>query len=78
MQQPTGAIQMSAVYNAKTMSTVSCEKNTLSRHAQLLPKIVYYYTSRSQRDQSITLLTTVTGHYRHKIGNKALYSPVYR
>ncbi len=71
MQQPTGVIQMSIIPKVKNISAFSCEKNSLLRHALLLPKIVHSYPSRSSVAQSITILAPMTDQYRYKRGNKA-------
>jgi len=62
-------------HNEKPMSPASCEKSILFRHTRLLPKIAHSYPSRSSVGQSLPVLAPVSGQYRYKLGNKALYSP---
>jgi hypothetical protein len=78
MQQPTGAIRMSTILNVKILSPAPCENNTLFRDALVLPKIVHSYPSRSSVVQSLPILVPVSGQYRYKLSNKALYSPACR
>jgi hypothetical protein len=78
MQQPTGVIDMMTACNQQTLSQVSCEKITLSRHTILLPKNVHSYLSRSSAGHSITMLAPILTGIGTKRGNKALYSPGYR
>jgi hypothetical protein len=66
---------MSIVHHVKTMSPPSCEKNSLFRHALVLPKINQSSPSRASVGQSIPMPAPLTGQYRNKRGNKALSSP---
>jgi hypothetical protein len=69
---------MSIIRKDKLQSPAYCEKSALFRHALLLPKIAHSYPSRSSVGQSLPVLASVSGQYRYKLGNKALYSHACR
>jgi hypothetical protein len=68
---------MSIVTTVKNISLVSCEKNSLIRHALLLPKIVHPYPSRSSACHFVAILAPVVDQDRHKKGQQGSFAHLF-